>query len=287
MTVIVPTPHRRRLCVSLVLLTLAVVPAGCGISRPASPASTASAPHPSVKVILRRMRRSLNGLHSFGMHAWGTEMNGRRVTMRMTVAAPHRFQVKITTPKLGITERFIGQGVWVRLAPAVWQQRGWSLGAAELLAQQWFLPDSTEKLERFGSEVAAQLTGRDLARCLVLSGMSGLRFGGTGTINGFAADELISRGTRPGTAKGRLWVSAIKPYLPLRQVQTSPYRRGGKAIPACHDTAADQSRARNGRHGVTTFGAFNDPIHLDVPRHVYSHSHPFRVFDPYATGVPS
>jgi hypothetical protein len=79
--------------------------------------------------------------------------------------------------------------------------------------------------------------------------------------DGRRAIVLVDRGDKPGTAPGKLYVTATGPVLPLRSVQSGPLKSGGPR---------NNRRCNKGGEMISTsetrFSAFDQPLNIQAPR---------------------
>ena len=255
---------------------LAVGTSACGSSA-APPAPAAAPTHPSAATILTRMRHSLQAVHSLRVVFRQSGAHHRRTQGWYAVSMPGRVSATVQRGGRVAAVRMIGARAWGREGIPFWTRLGDSSDVARALANHWFVVPAGTDPDL--AQIRTQLSHTHFARCLVTDSMSGLHYAGSGAIDGVPAYELKSRGTKPGTATGRLWISAQKPYYPLREVQTSRYRAGAGPDPVCGQTAHDRSPGQNGTHASVTYEGFNDPVSIKVPAHPLSKAHPLTEAD--------
>ena len=79
---------------------------------------------------------------------------------------------------------------------------------------------------------------------------------GAGTVGGRSAVIVVSDGSVPGSAPGKVYVAATGPAWPLRAVVTGPRRPGGSGV------CAEQTTART---SDITISDFNQPVSVTAP----------------------
>jgi hypothetical protein len=205
--------------------------------------------------ILADLGRDFAKVRSYHITATTIEESGRvKVRGDVTASGSARFRFAIGRERLRL--RVVGKSTFMNGNRAFWGDAA-TLGREQAaLAKRW--AGHWVKFPAGMAEMVSPFKPKRMARCMVRVHGT-LEHGGMATVGRRRAIVLIDRGDKPGTAPGRLYVSASGRTLPLRLVQTGPAMPGGRPDPLC---AEDDETTT----GTVRFSAFDKPVSIVAPR---------------------
>lgn len=241
-----------RPAVLLVALPLALVAVGGPL---ASAADESSKP---AKAILADLAHDLGNVSGYRVTAKVTDADGR-TAMTIDVAKSGGFAVSLREGDIAAQMRVLPKAFYLKANAGYWKEVGGKDGAA---AARQFANRWVKMARSAGDEydaVVEQLTPKRMASCVTRNAGTLVK-GGTTTIDGKRAIVIVDKGDKPGTTPGRLYVTAARPTLPIRSLQTGKRRPGGKIDSRCEDKD-DTSTASDLR-----FSRFDQPLRLTAPK---------------------
>lgn len=248
----------RRLRSSLVTASIALFALGAA----AAPTVAGGEASKSPKAILVDLGRDLGKVKSFHFAGRQTDPDGVTVMSGDIFASgPASFAIVQGTASLRLI--LLPKATYLKANAVYWRASGGKDGKtlAAKLAGRWVkVPGSVR-----GSvdSLLTKLSPKHLASCYS-KGTATLSNKGVTTLGRRKAIVLEVKGDRPGTAPGRLYVTAEGPVLPLREIQTGPRKPGGKLDKHC-DEADDKTTASD-----VTLSRFDRVPQLKAPRRALS-----------------
>ena len=238
---------------SRVFACLAFAALALGALDPLAAAADESTKTPAQ--ILADVKRDLAKVR--GYHFSGSEIDGKHTT-RVTGDVSAAGRADMTIREAGTRARVIlvPGAYYLNANAAFWKANGGSQGpaVADKLAGRWF--KTTDPGLR---SLVAEFLPKHVASC-VSAGTGTLSNGGVSSVGGRRAVVVIDAGDQPGTAPGKLYVSASGPSLPLRIVQTGPTRPGGHIDKRCQDEPSTSTASD------VRFSGFDQPRHIHAPK---------------------
>lgn len=231
------------------LTAIAVVLAGCG-GTGGKHGEAAKSPAQITADVLAATKQ----LHSFRMRGTITETTGSTLVAAQ-VAGPGRIGFSEQQGGTAVQVIALGGLTYLKGSRAYYSaQHNLTPAQVARYADRW-LKLSTASYPSFSADVARTTNLSLELRCWAQR-KGGLSVAGGGTVGGRSAVIVVSDGSVPGSAPGKVYVAATGPAWPLRAVVTGPRRPGGSG--AC----AEQTTART---SDITISDFNQPIALAAP----------------------
>lgn len=233
---------------------------GTGAAAPTTtavpvPTTTSATPPKTPAERVAAASEALRQVQSF--HVEGTETDEEDGTYTITgdIHADGTKSLTLVKSETNtIRLRVIGTATYIYADPELWSEAGPE--AVDLYSNVWVKAPST------GFELASAfetLSPRGLAGCLSV-GVGSLRDGKPASVDGRAADVVIDRGDKPGTAPGRLFIAKDGPPLPLRLQTTGKSRPGGKPDPKCDPDGASTTASD------LVLSRFDEPVKIEAPK---------------------
>lgn len=231
---------------------LVPVLAAAGLVVPLAAASDESSKTP--KQILADVQRDLAKVRSY--HFSGLEVDhGSTTRMSGDVSASGRADVTFRERGASVRVILLQSTMYLKANAAFWKANGGKNGRklADKLAGRW-LKTNDPSLK----SLIDQVLPKHMASCVNV-GTGTLKKGGVSSVGGKRAVVIVSKGDKPGTTPGRLYVTTTGAILPLRVLQTGRRKPGGHIDRRCQDPD-DTSTSSDVR-----LGAFNEPLHITAP----------------------
>jgi hypothetical protein len=231
---------------------IAALLAGCG----GAATSVSSAVSP--QRILSEAIAAAHTVRSYRIEATGAEGLGR-FSATLEVDGPQRLSATLDLRSVGMI-RLMTLGLFSYFnAPRAYWATLPDMTPSEVAAfsGRWLKVPTGISAEV--KSVASRLGSlRQIARCWSNSRTS-LSYIGRGDLDGHPVVILANRGAAPGSAPGKVYVSATPPKLPLRTVVTGPQKPGASAD--CRSTVTAE---------VETLSDFNQRFDISPPPHAIS-----------------
>jgi hypothetical protein len=230
-------------------LAVSVAQAGCG----GSDANHGEAAKPPQKIAADVYAASKQ-LHSFRLNGTITDAGG---TTRVVgaIAGPERISFSEQRASDVVQVIALGSVTYIKASRAYYAAQP-KLTRAQVTsyANRW-LKLSTASNPSFAADLARE-TDLSIELGCWAARKRGLSVAGTASVGGRAAVIVVSDGTVPGSAPGKVYVAATGPAWPLRAVVTGPRKPGGSG--ACAEPTTS-------RTSDITVSDFNQPIALAAP----------------------
>jgi hypothetical protein len=245
-----------RLATFVALIAL-VLPACGGSNSPSASGGGGSRADKEPMALLRDVAAALRHVHSYHFDATTEHPDGHGV-INADVARDGKVRYKADTDGRRFEVIAAGTRVYMRANAAFWRRNGGERLAGRLAGRWVRVP-----AQRAGGITAVldPLKPSRLAFCMTQPSGT-LEIHGTAKVGGKQAVAILSKGDRPGTAPGALYVQARGPALLLRSVQTGPARPGGNVDPRCdsHGSSITKADIRLSR--------FDMDVTIRIPKHV-------------------
>jgi hypothetical protein len=156
-----------------------------------------------------------------------------KISGTFTASGPADFS--LTVGKASARIIAVPKAVYVKGNAAYWKGVGGKKDGGQLarkLSNKW-IKESAKQGEDATSDLG-DLSPKHIASCLD-SHVGTLSNKGVRTVGGRKVVVIADAGDKPGTAPGELWVDA-ETMLPVRELQTGPFKAGGKKDGNCDDS---------------------------------------------------
>ena len=239
----------RRAGAGVVTLTVSVALAGCGGTSAKHGEAGKSAQQIAADAVA-----ATTHLHSFRLDGTVTQ-TGRTTRVSATVAGPRRLSFSERGASDAVQVIALGSVTYMRASRGYYSAQP-NLTPAQVTryADRW-LKLSTASDPSFAAALAREADLSGELRCWAAR-KRGLSVAGTGSIGGRAAVIVVSDGSVPGSAPGKVYVAATGRAWPLRATVTGPRKPGGSG--ACAESTTL-------RTSDITISDFNQPIALAAP----------------------
>jgi hypothetical protein len=209
----------------------------------------------SAQAVLLEVQRDLAKVKSFHFTATQTE-KGVVSHMAGDIFASGAAGIAVTEGKGSARLILLRKAAYMKANAVYWRANGAGKMVAAKIAGRWVeVPVSAG--DDFQS--LKDLMPKHLASC-VTRGLGTVSNNGVKTLGGRKVIVLESKGDRPGSTPGLLYVAAEGPALPLREVQTGPRRPGGKVDGRCSDPNDKSTKSE------VTFSRFDRVPPLKAPK---------------------
>ena len=232
--------------------TLTVALAACGGGGVSNKSGeTAKSPQQIVADVVT----ATESLHSFRLEGEVTDAKGK-AQVTAAVAGPGRLRFAERRAGAAADVIALGSVTYLRAnAPYFSAQPGLTPAQVARISNRW-LKLSTAATPGFAASVARVTNLTIQLRCWAAR-KHGLSVAGTGNVAGRAAVIIVSDGSVPGSAPGRVYVAASGRTWPLRSIITGPRKPGG--------TGPCSQPSSTVRASDVTLSDFNQPIAVAPP----------------------
>jgi hypothetical protein len=214
------------------VLTMSIATAAGGVSATAL-ADDNDLASKSPQELVAASKAALAKVDSVRVTGTDQEKSGaEKISGTFTAAGPADFS--LTVGKATARVIALPKAVYVKGNAAYWKSAGGKKEGALLarkLSDKW-IKESAKQGEDATSGLG-DLSPKRFASCLD-SHVGTLSNKGVKTVGGKKVVVIADAGDKPGTAPGELWIDA-ETSLPVREMQTGPFKAGGKKDGACDD----------------------------------------------------
>jgi hypothetical protein len=204
-------------------------------------------------------QRALGRVHGFHLEGIEEDLHGRATSIVADFRLPGRLEMSFVRGGERIEFRLVAGYGYLKAPRSFWATANRHLPAQALglVADHWVkVPAATSGFAVF----AAWANPSTIGECMIGSNLGTVSVAGRATVAGRPAIALIDHGDLPGSARGKLYVTATGALLPLRVTQTGPQRRGGVSDPARNEPSG--SNSSDTKAGDLRFSRYNESVSI-------------------------
>src|SRR4051794_15996749 len=236
----------------VVLTSLAIVAAG-------SLAGCGDDGSSKVPPLVGQAQAAMRQVKSF--HLSGSDVTAHGTTIARGVwKAPGNIRLHMVINGSPVDAIMMGNHIYIRGSAKFWRAHSMPPRAMAIVAGRWVIVPPTRQF----TALKRELQPESMAHCITVN-LGSVRDAGRVTRNGEQLRLLELAGDKPGSAPGRVFISADGPAFVRTVEQTGPARPGGTRDPLCDaDGTNDTERA------TTTLSRINRPVTIAAPAHPLS-----------------